>query len=68
MRLFVDGDAFPNLLKPIVVRAIEKKSLQTIVVSNKKIYLGDSALIDPATIFGTNSLQFPQAKKPAKES
>ncbi|MGE4398518.1 MAG: YaiI/YqxD family protein [Campylobacterales bacterium] len=45
MRLFVDGDAFPNLLKPIVVRAIEKKSLQTIVVSNKKIYLGDSELI-----------------------
>ena len=45
MRLFIDGDAFPNLLKPIVVRAIEKKSLQTIVVSNKKIYLGDSSLI-----------------------
>lgn len=45
MRLFVDGDAFPNLLKPILVRAIEKKSLQTIVVSNKKIYLGDSELI-----------------------
>ena len=41
MRLFIDGDAFPNLLKPIVVRAIEKKSLQTIVVSNKKIYLGE---------------------------
>lgn len=45
MRLFIDGDAFPNLLKPIVVRAIEKKSLRTIVVSNKKIYLGDSSLI-----------------------
>ncbi|MEY4505094.1 MAG: hypothetical protein RL154_1391 [Pseudomonadota bacterium] len=45
MRLLIDGDAFPNLLKPIVVRAIEKNCLETIVVSNKKIYLGDSKLI-----------------------
>lgn len=45
MRLFIDGDAFPNLLKPIVVRAIEKKELETIVVSNKKIYMGESRFI-----------------------
>lgn len=45
MRVFIDGDAFPNLLKQIVVRAIEKKSLETIVVSNKKIYMGDSKFI-----------------------
>jgi hypothetical protein len=45
MRLFIDGDAFPNLLKPIVVRAIDKKSIETIVVSNKKIFLGDSKFI-----------------------
>jgi uncharacterized protein len=45
LRLFIDGDAFPNLLKPIVVRAIEKKELETIVVSNKKIYMGESRFI-----------------------
>ena len=45
LRVFIDGDAFPNLLKPIVLRAIEKKSLETIVVSNKKIHIGDSKLI-----------------------
>ena len=31
MKLFIDGDAFPNLLKPIILRAIEKQKLDTIV-------------------------------------
>ncbi len=43
MKLYIDGDAFPNLLKPIIVRSIERLSLQAIVVSNKKIKLGKSA-------------------------
>lgn len=42
MILYIDGDAFPNLLKPIVFRAIERLSLQTFVVSNKKITIGTS--------------------------
>ncbi len=42
MTLYVDGDAFPNLLKPMLHRAIERLSLKTIVVSNKQIYMGDS--------------------------
>lgn len=42
MTLFVDGDAFPNLLKPILFRAIERLSLGTFVVSNKKINIGES--------------------------
>jgi len=29
MRLFIDGDAFPNLLKPIVFRAIERLTIDT---------------------------------------
>lgn len=45
MRLFIDGDAFPNLLKPIIVRAIEKRELETIVVSNKNVYMGESRFI-----------------------
>lgn len=42
MTIYVDGDAFPNLLKPILVRAIERLSLPTVVISNKRITLGKS--------------------------
>jgi uncharacterized protein len=42
MKLYIDGDAFPNLLKPIMVRAIQRLELQTFVVANKRIYLGES--------------------------
>lgn len=45
MRLFIDGDAFPNLLKPIVLRSIERLSLETFVVANKKINIGDSKFV-----------------------
>ncbi len=40
MNVYVDGDAFPNLLKPILARSIQRLSLRTFVVSNKKITLG----------------------------
>lgn len=45
MRLFIDGDAFPNLLKPIVLKAIDKKSIETYVISNKKISIGKSKFV-----------------------
>lgn len=45
MRLFVDGDAFPNLLKPIIFRQIERLRIETFVVSNKHITIGKSKLI-----------------------
>lgn len=45
MTLYIDGDAFPNLLKPIVFRSIERLSLPTVVVSNKRIDIGKSKLI-----------------------
>ncbi|OHD97858.1 MAG: hypothetical protein A3E21_02580 [Sulfurimonas sp. RIFCSPHIGHO2_12_FULL_36_9] len=45
MRIFVDGDAFPNLLKPIIFRSIERLNLETFVVSNKHITIGKSKLI-----------------------
>ncbi len=45
MRVFVDGDAFPNLLKPILIRAIERLALETFVISNKKITLGKSKYV-----------------------
>lgn len=40
MNIYVDGDAFPNLLKPILARSIERLSIPTFVVANKKISLG----------------------------
>ena len=45
MTLFIDGDAFPNLLKPIVLRAIERAGLETYVIANKKINVGKSSFI-----------------------
>ncbi len=42
LKLYVDGDAFPNLLKPILFRSIERLSIQTVVVANKKIDIGKS--------------------------
>jgi len=45
LSLYIDGDAFPNLLKPIVLRSIERLRLPAYVVSNKKITLGDSDLV-----------------------
>jgi len=43
--MYVDGDAFPNLLKPILFRAIERLKIKTFVVSNKKITIGKSQFI-----------------------
>jgi len=45
MRLYIDGDAFPNLLKPIVLRAIERLTIETFVLANKKITIGSSNFV-----------------------
>jgi uncharacterized protein len=45
MTLYIDGDAFPNMLKPIIFRAIKRCSLSTIVISNKRINIGESEYI-----------------------
>jgi len=46
IKLFIDGDAFPNLLKPIVLKAIERLKLKTYVIANKKINIGKSTHIE----------------------
>ncbi len=46
MTLFIDGDAFPNLLKPIILRSIERLALSTKVIANKKINIGKSQHIE----------------------
>ncbi len=46
MKCYIDGDALPNLLKPVLLRAIKRLGLKTVVVSNKKIDIGKSELIE----------------------
>ncbi|MEA1892057.1 MAG: YaiI/YqxD family protein [Campylobacterota bacterium] len=45
LKLYIDGDAFPNLLKPIVFRSIQRLNLDTYVVANKKVDIGKSTNI-----------------------
>jgi hypothetical protein len=45
LKLYVDGDAFPNLLKPILLRAIERLKIDTYVYANKKINIGKSKYV-----------------------
>lgn len=46
MTLFIDGDAFPNLLKPIVLKAIERLHITTYVIANKRVNIGNSQHIN----------------------
>lgn len=41
-KIYVDGDAFPNLLKPILLKQIERLNIETIVIANKKVTIGKS--------------------------
>jgi len=45
LKIYVDGDAFPNLLKPILLRSIERLKIKTFVVANKKVNIGKSNLV-----------------------
>ena len=42
MTLYIDGDALPNPLKPILLRAIERLKLATFVIANKRVNIGES--------------------------
>ena len=44
-KLYVDGDAFPNLLKPILLKQIERLEIETVVFANKKINIGKSKYV-----------------------
>jgi hypothetical protein len=50
MMLYVDGDAFPNLLKDILFRAIIRLKLPTVVIANKRINIGESVNIKYITV------------------
>jgi len=42
MKIFIDGDALPNILKPIIVRSVERLNLTAVTVSNKPVKIGRS--------------------------
>lgn len=42
MKLLIDADAFPNRIKHIVDRAINKNKITTLVVSNKQVFIGSA--------------------------
>ncbi len=44
-KIYIDADAFPNLLKPILLKQIERLKIETIAIANKKINLGKSRYI-----------------------
>lgn len=46
LKMYIDGDALPNLLKPILLRWIERLEIKTLVVANKKIDIGKSKHIN----------------------
>ncbi len=50
MNLYIDGDALPNLLKPILLRAIQRLKLTTFIVSNRLITIGQSKYITSLTV------------------
>ena len=45
MKLYIDGDAFPNLLKPIVLKQIKNYNILTYIFANKKITLGEKTAL-----------------------
>ena len=42
MKIYIDGDAFPNVLKPIILKQINKHNIESYCFANKKITLGDA--------------------------
>ena len=45
LKIYVDGDAFPNLLKPILLKQVERLKIETVVVANKKVSIGKSKYV-----------------------
>lgn len=45
MTIFVDADAFPNVLKEILLRFVQKRSIPTRFIANKKIAIPDVPFI-----------------------
>ncbi|HEV8634918.1 MAG TPA: YaiI/YqxD family protein [Chloroflexota bacterium] len=45
MRIWVDADAVPADVKEIILRASRRRSVETIFVANKNVWVGDDPLV-----------------------
>jgi uncharacterized protein YaiI (UPF0178 family) len=55
MKILVDADAFPNVLKEILLRAVLKRSITTIFIANKNINIPNVEHISMEIVsLGTN--------------
>ncbi|QSH41966.1 YaiI/YqxD family protein [Lentisphaerota bacterium ZTH] len=50
MKLYVDGDAFPNILKPVFIRAVERLQIATFVIANKRVTVGPSKFVTSVVV------------------
>lgn len=50
MTLYIDGDAFPNRLKPVILRAIDRLKMPTFVIANKRVVIGPSKFITSVVV------------------
>lgn len=50
MHLFIDGDAFPNRIKQILLRALQRKQLAATAISNQPFTLGRSPAVKYETV------------------
>jgi uncharacterized protein YaiI (UPF0178 family) len=44
-RIWVDADAMPSEIKDIILRASERLQVETILVANKNVWIGEAALV-----------------------
>ena len=52
MKIWVDADACPNLIKEILFRAAKRKKIQMVFVSNQPIYISPSPFIKHLLVTG----------------
>ena len=52
MKIYVDGDAFPNVLKDILFRAVQRVGIQLVMVANKRIRVPDNELFSSEMVPG----------------
>jgi uncharacterized protein YaiI (UPF0178 family) len=52
MRLFVDGDAFPNVLKEVLFKAVQRLQVPLIMVANKYIRVPNNELFSNVVVPG----------------
>ncbi len=50
MKLYIDGDALPHVLRPILIRVIQRLKIETLVAANRYINIGKSKYITYAVV------------------